>query len=162
MFSSSGITVAPKLPATTLQNSCYNGMFGNTQITAMPELPATTLARDCYTSMFAGCKNLITVTELPATTTVEGCYNNMFNSCSALTVSPDIKATSLANTACSNMFVNCTSLAKITCRATSFGTNACWNWTNNVAANGTFYKASRVSWASGADGIPTGWTIQNI
>ena len=44
------------LPATTLANSCYSGMFyGCTGLTAAPELPATTLADYCYSYMFYGC-----------------------------------------------------------------------------------------------------------
>ena len=35
-------------------------------------------------------------------------------------------------------------------------------WLSGVAAEGTFYKAARVSyWPSGANGIPVGWTVEN-
>ena len=47
---------APSLPATTLAEYCYYGMFnGCTGLTQAPSLPATTLAEDCYYGMFNGC-----------------------------------------------------------------------------------------------------------
>ena len=59
------LTSAPELPATTLADECYYGMFGGcTSLTATPELPATKLADYCYTSMFANCTKLSTVTML--------------------------------------------------------------------------------------------------
>jgi hypothetical protein len=54
-----GLTRAPKLPATTLAESCYAGMFmGCTSLTEAPELPATKLEKGCYVKMFEGCTNL--------------------------------------------------------------------------------------------------------
>lgn len=59
MFNGSqNMTNAPDLPATTLENMCYYGMFGATALTAAPELPALVLPRQCYTFMFNGCKKL--------------------------------------------------------------------------------------------------------
>ena len=50
------------LPATTLANNCYAGMFANAQhLDLSPHLPATTLADGCYNNMFRGCKFLISV-----------------------------------------------------------------------------------------------------
>ena len=55
----SGLTTAPELPATTLQNYCYNGMFQScTSLVTAPTLPATTLAERCYNSMFRDCTRL--------------------------------------------------------------------------------------------------------
>ena len=51
------------LPATTLSQHCYRGMFrGCTGLTTAPELPATTLVSNCYNRMFNGCTNLASVT----------------------------------------------------------------------------------------------------
>lgn len=61
MFNSLGITTAENLimPATTLTNWCYGGMFsGCLLMTKAPVLSATTLADYCYLSMFNGCKSL--------------------------------------------------------------------------------------------------------
>ena len=53
------LTEAPALPATTLAQSCYNGMFyGCTSLTKAPVLQATTLDTYCYFSMFNGCSSL--------------------------------------------------------------------------------------------------------
>ena len=105
------LTVAPKLPATTLANSCYDGMFSNCgSLTAAPELPATELAEDCYSSMFSGCSNLTTAPELPATTLAKGCYRRMFEWCSSLTTAPELPATVLAESCYYYMFLNCYSL----------------------------------------------------
>ena len=50
------------LPATTLSESCYRGMFQYTAITTAPDLPATTLVKDCYRWMFYSCSRLNSVT----------------------------------------------------------------------------------------------------
>ena len=55
-----------------------------TSLTSAPELPATTLANGCYEGMFEGCTSLTTAPELPATWLPDGCYYNMFNSCTSL------------------------------------------------------------------------------
>lgn len=47
------------LPATTLAENCYRGMFINcTSLTTAPQLPATTLASSCYYGMFYNCSKL--------------------------------------------------------------------------------------------------------
>ena len=66
------------LPATTLADNCYTGMFrGCTSLAAVPELPAKTLAAACYYEMFYDCTSLTVAPELPATTLAEGCYSGM-------------------------------------------------------------------------------------
>ena len=70
------LTSAPELPATTLADECYYGMFGGcTSLTATPELPATKLADYCYTSMFADCTKLSTVTMLAPSDQITSCTN---------------------------------------------------------------------------------------
>ena len=111
LFGGAPLTTAPKLPATTLTNSCYSYMFfGCAFLTTAPELPATTLADYCYENMFYGCKALTTAPELPATTLASSCYLRMFNGCTSLTTAPELPATTLANRCYENMFTNCTLL----------------------------------------------------
>ena len=111
-----GLTSAENLvlPATTLDNNCYRGMFYNcTSLTTAPALPATTLANGCYGSMFSYCTTLTTAPELPATTLAEYCYNEMFAYCLSLTTGPSSIGTStrsMASSACTNMFAGCISL----------------------------------------------------
>lgn len=127
------------LPATTLANACYQGMFdGCTSLTAAPALPATTLADSCYRYMFQGCTSLTTAPELPATTLAPYCYESMFRSC--------------------------TSLNYIKCLATNTSAMECTtNWVNGVASTGDFYYAGGADWAeSSVDGIPSGWTSHPI
>ncbi|MDO5447685.1 MAG: leucine-rich repeat protein [Prevotellaceae bacterium] len=105
------LTTAPKLPATTLKNSCYYYMFQNcTSLTTAPELPATTVAENSYRFMFFGCTSLSAAPELPATTLASGCYYYMFSGCTSLTTAPKLLATTLANDCYYYMFNGCTSL----------------------------------------------------
>ncbi len=155
------------LPATTLANFCYFQMFqGCTSLTTAPStLPATTLADYCYYGMFQGCTSLTTVPSnmLPATTLATWCYGNMFYGCTSLTTAPSLPATTLAYSCYYQMFQGCTNLNYIKCLATDISANSCTSyWVNGVAASGTFIKAtSMTSWTTGANGIPSGWTITN-
>ena len=86
------------LPATTLTEMCYFGLFFDcTSLTTAPALPATELAEQCYTYMFNGCTSLTTAPALPATTLAGGCYSGMFDGCTSLTTAPALPATTLAN-----------------------------------------------------------------
>lgn len=101
---------------------------------------------------------------LPATTLAFGCYRLMFYSCSSLTVAPALPAPKLTDYCYWSMFKNCTSLNSITMLATDISAWDCLEeWVSGVAATGTFTKAtSMTSLPSGASGIPTGWTVENV
>ena len=60
------------------------------------------------------------------------------------------------------MFNGCSNLKYITCLASQgFESEGCTsNWVSGVASLGTFTKASSVSWPSGPNGIPSGWSVQ--
>ena len=113
------------LPATNLQQGCYQQLLYKTHFSSVPAdlLPATTLEYYCYASMFYNTP-LVKSPELPATKLVKGCYNYMFSSCG--------------------------SLNEITCSATDIegntdpddqsDFNTCTaNWTQGVAETGTFH-----------------------
>ena len=105
------LTTAPTLPATTLTDKCYSNMFnGCTSLTTAPTLPATTLATACYDCMFYGCASLTTAPTLPATTLTNQCYGSMFCGCTSLTTAPSLPATTLAENCYYQMFSECTSL----------------------------------------------------
>lgn len=129
------------LPATTLAERCYCGMFRRcTSLSAAPELPATTLVKFCYAGMFEGCTSLSTAPALPATTLAQYCYYYMFN--------------------------NCSNLSSVTCLATS-GINqdsfSTYRWLHGVSANGTLYRQGTTDWPTGDDyGLPAGWTLQSV
>ena len=156
-----GLNSAPELPATTLENNCYYGMFHEcTRLISAPELPATTLANNCYREMFWNCQGLTSAPALPATTLTESCYNSMFYGCTELTVAPDLPATTLIDHCYHGMFNNCSKLNYVKCLAENAITNNTDVWLQNTSNTGTFIKANGVTWSSGANGIPGGWTIR--
>ena len=112
MFSGcTSLVNAPELPATTLSSYCYNSMFrGCTSLANAPALPATTLADYCYLSMFSGCTSLVNAPALPATTLSNSCYNSMFQDCKSLVNAPVLPATTLSSSCYDSMFYGCTSL----------------------------------------------------
>ena len=145
-------------------NYCFYRMFyGCTALTTAPELPATTPASYCYLGMFQNCTGLTTAPELPAIILASYCYQYMFYGCTSLTTAPDLPATTLANYCYSYMFNGCKKLNSITCIATDISaTNCTYNWVSGVASSGTFTKTgSMTSWTSGANGIPSGWTVED-
>ena len=155
---------APVLPATTLAAFCYVNMFyGCTSLTTAPALPATTLAESCYAGMFSDCRSLTMAPTLPVTTLADGCYANMFSGCTSLTMAPALPATQLTYCCYANMFLGCKKLNNVTCLATDITATDCtYNWLSGVAATGTFTKAASMnSWGEGASGIPSGWTVVN-
>ena len=144
-YKCTSLTAAPALPATTLADYCYVSMFQNcTSLTTAPELPATTLSYRCYAGMFASCTSLTTAPSvLPATNLRYDCYSNMFIACHSLTKAPELPATELVEHCYDEMFRNCTSLNYIKCLAKDISTTyGCTNnWVWGVASTGTFVKA---------------------
>lgn len=106
------------MPATTLRQGCYEGLFRNTSITSIPAtlLPATTCAQSCYYYMFYGCSNITTLPSglLPATTLATYCYGGMFSE-SGVTSLPSglLPATILVDNCYRLMFYRCTSLTTV-------------------------------------------------
>ena len=99
------------LPATTLSDDCYTGLFyGCTSLTSAPELPATTLEDRCYLAMFSGCASLTSAPALPAMALDVACYQYMFKDCTSLMMAPTLPATTLAAYCYNGMFYGCTSL----------------------------------------------------
>lgn len=155
---------APALPATTLNTYCYCRMFeGCTSLVNAPDLPATTLAEYCYANMFSGCTSLTTAPELPATTLVSNCYNSMFRDCTSLTTSPDLLAATLEEKCYYAMFRGCTLLNRVKCMASNnVNQDNTFVWLRYASPTGTFIKKAGVQWASNYNGIPSGWTVQEI
>ena len=159
------LTNAPKLPATTLAKGCYNGMFWECKnLTTTGELPATTLADMCYSGMFSTCTNLVEGPSiLPATTLTSECYSSMFASCSNLTKAPELPSPQPLVYECySTMFYNCSKLNYVKVGATSWNGSYTWQWLDGVASTGTFVKPSSLSIPTSIDGIPYGWTVENV
>ena len=135
------LTKAPRLPATTLADSCYEYMFYECQsLTKAPELPATTLAPSCYQGMFCTCRSLTKAPVLPATTLPEYCYYNMFYECQSLKE------------------------VRIAATTTPYQGDQLYEWLYGVSATGDFYcdPNSTIFPTGSASGIPENWTRHNI
>ena len=160
------LTATPsRLPAETLEDYCYDSMFkGCTSIEFAPALPSSSLAASCYDSMFYGCESLTAAPELPANTLAISCYESMFYGCTSLTSSPDLPAKTLAESCYTDMFNGCSSLNSIVCGAIDISaTNCTTNWVSGVSATGTFLKDFKShSWTTGVNGIPNGWTVEEL
>ena len=113
--------------------------------------------------MFQGCTTLTTAPVLPATTLANNCYTGMFQGCKALTTAPVLPATTLANSCYSGMFYSCRKLKYVKSLATDItAANALKDWLSVVASSGTFVKPAGVTYPSGPDGIPSGWTVEEF
>lgn len=157
------LLAAPILPATTLSEYCYQNMFqGCASLISVHKHPATILAPYCYRSMFQDCTSLANAPELPATTLARGCYIYMFKNCSSLVNAPELPANTTAPYSYGGMFQDCTGLKSIRCRAKSKADNPTNAWLSGVTSSGTFYGHSEYGWSSGASGIPTTWTFEEL
>lgn len=163
-----------KISSTALPQNCCNGLFrGCTSLVKAPTtLPSTILGQECYSSMFESCTSLAyPPAELYFTSVNHNSYNRMFcmnrNSkvTAAMTYTPKMFGNwGSVNPATNNMQMFCGngSLETIYCYWTNstntFGNIANWvNYTDDT--NVTFYKRSTQSFASGVNGIKTGWTV---
>lgn len=107
------------LPATTLGEECYEGMFDscNGLIDGPKILPAPTLTGKCYKWMFDGCNSLIKAPEIMADWVVQDageCCMCMFRNCTSLKEVQDILFPNGIDgvNACVEMFQYCTSLER--------------------------------------------------
>lgn len=84
------------LPATTLANYCYYGMFlACNKMVDCPELPALNLGTACYKEMFYFCDSLLEPPVLPATTMYSECYSQMLYACRHMLYAPELPAMTL-------------------------------------------------------------------
>ena len=148
------------LPATTLGESCYFGMFfGCSSLTTAPaELPATTLKEYCYYAMFCYCSSLTTAPALPATALADNCYNNMFNGCSKLTTAPALPATELKGDCYNSMFYGCSSLTTAYVKAAYTSLNLeCYQMFDGCTATGAKLHTTTTNKASWDALMPSTW-----
>jgi len=154
-----------ELPATTLTDYCYEYMFNDCIILDhAPKLPAMTCTVGCYHDMFNNVLKLTTAPDLPATELAENCYRSMLVNC-PITKAPDLPAATLKSYCYRQMFQNCPNLTYVKCLATNISAHYyTYQWLyyfggTLAPTNGTFVKASGVSWPTGISGIPEGWTV---
>ena len=149
LFRECSLTTSPELPATTLAQSCYWGMFVLCAwLTTSPELPATTLAAYCYSNMFVG-SGVSTAPELPATTLAAYCYYSMFQR-TPLTILPKLPATTLPQACYAYMFQQCSNI--------KLSTTQTWDYQTAYRIPTTWTGSA---WSYGLDGMftSTWWTF---
>ena len=163
--SCAALTTAPELPAASLADNCYAGMFRDClNLESNPSiLPAMIMAKNCCQLMFSGCYNISKIPELPATTLAENCYSAMFSYCSKIASVSELPATTLVANCYHSMFYGCSNLKEINVNFTDWNAsnNATTDWVKSISASGTFSKPSALSEEYGTGRIPTGWTIIN-
>lgn len=96
-----------------MATGCFRIFFKGCPIVTPPDLPATTLSESCYAGMFQQCTQLVVAPELPATILPKTCYRGMFNRCSSLILPPKLLAKEYSISCCLSMFSNCSSLIGI-------------------------------------------------
>lgn len=167
-FQCTELTTAPKLPATDLADFCYYNIFRGCSklVNVSFVMPNVELKPNCYREMFRKCTSLQSIPEyfLPSTTLAEYCYQQMFADDTNLIQAPVLPAETLVEGCYKQMFSGCEKLNYIKCLATTgINANNLNGWVTNVkVTNGTFVKSSAVtSWPTdtGANGIPSGWTV---
>ena len=160
------LTQAPELPATNLVDFCYCRMFENcTSLTQAPKLPVTNLVYACYSGMFVGCKSLTQAPELPATNLATSCYSSMFRNCTSLTKAPKLPATNLAYGCYNSMFDICSKLKEVRVAATTKPSDDdLFVWLRGVSATGNFYcdPSATIFPKDDVSGIPKNWRRLNI
>ena len=163
MFFQSEIESAPELPATTLGDYSYTGMFGwCTQLKKGPsKLPATTLADYCYLGMFANCPSMVIGPDtLPAKVLKTECYSDMFLGCNNLAVAPVILAETLAYQSCYLMFNGCPIKELKVAFKSWYPSDATGQWLSDVPGNGTFYAPCElITESRNSSTVPSSWTI---
>lgn len=125
----------------------------------------TTTTTNVFYNLFSYNSTLTDASELMLPkNTITGCYKQMFIYDTNLTSAPILPAATLVRECYVYLFTRCTSLNEVTCYATSGinTNNSTSNWLSNVSSSGTFYKAAGSTWPSGANGIPSGWTVVEV
>jgi hypothetical protein len=162
-----------RVSSTVLPQDCFNTTFKDcNRLTSAPELPSTSLGNSCYSSMFEGCIALSKVPSEIRFTSVGGSqvFQRMFCmsrtskvTTPAMTESPKLFGDWGSTTATNQqMFCGNGNLTKIYCYWTKNSSFSLKNWVNYTADSGvTFYKRSTATFASGVNGIKTGWTVVN-
>lgn len=149
-----------------MYENMYAGMFyGLNEIVDASNLvfPETSLARGCYANMFRNCTALVNAPEIiPDTNLAEASCQNMFYDCTSLEKSPVFMPKELARACYYNMFYDCSKLNYVKCLAETNINNdySTSQWLSGVSTTGTFVKKKGVTWPSGANGVPSGWIIE--
>ena len=160
------------LPALTLMESCYNGMFRECSnlVNGPKLLPALDVPKDGYSSMFESCIKLVEGPEIDAiTVSGTGAMMRMFcmarssKVTAAMTKSPILRVKNPNEYANGYQQIFCGNgnITEVTILAE--GTDFEFaNWLSYNSDSGVIKKLSTTTLVSGSNGVPSGWTTQNI
>lgn len=177
VFENSKVYDASNLCLTTTQiaNQTYISLFQNcANLTYGPKViyPMTTTGSGSYalTCLYQDCPNLVSSGELNLTrgSRINYAFERLFCNCTSLTKTPKITyqvaaGQTDANSVCSRMFEGCTSLTEIEFYTPGLATfNPTYFSRYMNVASGTFKKTAGTTWASGDNGIPSGWTVIDV
>jgi hypothetical protein len=159
------------LPATTLCESSYNGMFRAAEnlVYGPNLLPALDVPKDAYSSMFEACTKLAEGPEILATTVSgDSALKNMFcmrrsgDAAAAMTKSPILRITNPQDygNVYQQLFRGNRNITEVTILAEGTGLSFD-NWLANTPNSGVIKKLSATTLKSGYNGIPSGWTTED-
>ena len=160
------------LPATTLYESSYNGMFrGCSNLVNGPKvLPALDVPHDAYSSMFEGCVKLVEGPEILATT-VSGntalcrmfCMNRNRKVTAAMTKSPILRINNPGayNNVYQQLFCGNGNITEVTVLCEGTGKSFA-SWLAYVSSTGVIKKLPTTTFVSGDSGVPSNWTTEDI
>ena len=148
--------------------SCFYMFYNCSSLTKAPNIKMRVAAPVCCESMFRGCSSLV---EPPSISFAEyrlslpnlGQFNNMFNGCISLKSAPKLPYAKLFEKCYYRMFRGCSNLNHIEMTALDVSALSCLKeWVDGVATTGTFIKAAGVEIPTGINGIPEGWTVEEV
>lgn len=169
-YQCANLTHAPDLPAPTLSEYCYDGMFRASGITAAPDLPAQSVLNRSYRRMFSECSSLVVAPTFGCVSMAEMGAVYMFYQTAIESV--EIPATDVKTFGYKNMFEGCSNLTSVKVAITGWvevvgAVNLrTTDWLVDVPASGTFKCPAALGTDStiqrGTSYCPTGWTVVNI
>ena len=116
------------LPASTLTDDCYFGLFKNCTNLKKGCMTGSSAAPRSHYSMFENCTSLTTVYRVCTVNAAYECYCKMFKDCTSLQTAPEISINSLFDSCCKQMFEGCTSLKVAPVLCTDVLAQDCYKW----------------------------------
>ena len=145
-------------------NCCANTFEGCTAMTDTPQMRVVNTGQYALQNMFLNCSSIVDASniEIQGTITSYG-ISIMFKGCTSLVKGPIIKNVTLSGSSpATSFYLNCSNVNYIVNLDPNPNASYYSNWTNGVAATGTFVKHPDAVWEEGVNGIPSGWTVKNM
>ena len=140
-YGCSSLLFAPTLPSMDVPYNAYNMAFRGSGISIPPRLPATSIEGGAYYRLFNECPNLLYCPELPATTLPSvSAYGYMCSACTSLRHGPSVlpAVTSLSGGHYQYMFSGCSSMKEFpVIMAENFVAASCFTFMFNGCTKAT-------------------------